>query len=98
MKFKTKNDFNTYEEYEDYVNGLIRKGILCEGCTYCMLNGGCSCLEDAVEHSNRGAVVYCTPMADVPENLCYPKDCIVEWFGENFRDVLFPEIDFTDED
>lgn len=83
MKFKTENDFNTYEEYEDYVNGLIRKGILCEGCTYCMLNGGCDCLEDAVEKS-KGAWVSCTPMSYVPENLYYPKSCIIDWYGENY--------------
>jgi len=83
MNLKTEKDFNSFKEYESYVQGLIAQRVLCEGCIHCMYNGGCDCLEDAVELS-KGDWVRCTPMSYVPEELNYPKSCIIDWYGENY--------------
>lgn len=83
MNLKTEKDFNSFKDYESYVQGLISQGVLCEGCIHCMYNGGCSSLEDAVELS-KGDWVSCTPMSYVPEDLYYPKSCIIDWYGENY--------------
>ena len=83
MNLKTEKDFNCYEDYQGYVQGLISQGVLCEGCTYCMTNG-CSCsLKNAVEKS-KGDWVSCTPMSYVPEDLYYPVACAKDWFGEEY--------------
>ena len=83
MNLKTEKDFNSFKDYESYVQGLISQGVLCEGCIHCMYNGGCSSLEDAVELS-KGDRVSCTPMSYVPEDLEYPVECVRDWFGDNY--------------
>ena len=83
LKIKEEKDFNTYDEYVDYIQELVRQGILCEGCTYCMTNGGCSCsLEDAVNYS-KGDRICCTPISYILKEMLYPVSCIKDWFGKD---------------
>ena len=83
MNLKTNNGFSNCEKDMVYAQELVEKGLIPEGCLYCMTNGGCCSLEDAVRLSN-DEWIRCTPMSYIPENLEYPVGCIRDWFGDNY--------------
>ena len=91
LKIKEEKDFNSYDGYVDYIKGLVRKGVLCEGCTYCMtlccFNRSCS-LEDAVNYS-KGDRICCSPISYILKEMSYPVSCIKGWFGEESLHCTF---------